>query len=171
MRLRAPEARPSVLAMQLSNQRLVRAMTYKMYGAVIASLSAIALMLAANETSAASGAGHRGGFISTHSSHRSVAQSLRRHFRGNRDNAIFWPTDEGYFDGSSDGAPLADVTQPNSANVHYTTTYDVPWDWAHRFPPDVTPSNRPYVPSCPTEAVTVPGHDGREQTVSVTRCF
>ena len=172
MRLRAPQARPSVLSKLFNNQRLVRAMTYRMYGAVIASLGAIALMLAANGTFAASGAGHRGGFTSRHSmSHRSVAQSLRRHQRGNRDNAIFWPTDDGYFDGSSGGAPLADVTQPNSGSIHYTTTYDVPWDWAHRFPPDVTPSSRPYVPSCPTEAVTVPGHNGTEQTVSVTRCF
>jgi hypothetical protein len=169
MCLRAPEARPSVLAKLLSNQRLVRAMTYRMYGAFIASLSAIALMLAANETFAASGTGARGGFTAAHSiSHRSLAHSLRRHQRG---NAIFWPTDNGYFDGSSDGAPLADVTQPTSGDIHYTTTYDVPWDWAHRLPPDVTPSNRPYVPSCPTEAVTVPGHNGREQTVSVTRCF
>jgi len=172
MCLRAPEARPSVLAKLLSNQRLVRAMTYRMYGAFIASLGAIALMLAGNETFAASGAGHRGGVTSTRSMfHRSVAHALRRHLRGNRDNAIFWPTDDGYFDGSSVGAPLADVTQPTSGNIHYTTTYDVPWDWAHRFPPDVTPSDRPYVPSCPTEAVTVPGHNGKEQTVSVTRCF
>ncbi len=172
MCLRGPEARPSVAPKLLSNQRLVRAMTYRMYGACIASLSAIALMLAVNETFAASGAGHRGGFTATHSSHRSVAQSLRRHQRGNRDNAIFWPTDDGYFDGSSGGAPLADVTpQPTSGDIHYTTTHDVPWDWAHRFPPDVIPSNRPYVPSCPTEAVTVPGHNGQEQTVSVTRCF
>ena len=158
--------------MLLSNQRLVRAMTYRMYGAFIASLSAIALMLAANETFAASGAGHRGGFTSAHSTaHRSVAQSLRRHQRGNRDNAIFWPTDDGFSDGSSNGAPLADVTQPTSGSVHYTTTYDVPWDWAHRFPPMVAPSDRPYVPSCPTEAVTVPGRNGTNQTVSVTRCF
>jgi hypothetical protein len=168
MRLRAPKARPSVLSISLSNQRLVRAMTYRMYGAFIASVGAIAFMLAANETFAASGTGHRGGFTSIHSSHRSVAQSLRRHLRG---NAIFWPTDDGYFDEPSGGAPLADLTQPGSGNVHYTTTYDVPWDWAHRFPPLVTPSDRPYVPSCPTEAVTVPGHNGREQTVSVTRCF
>ena len=59
---------------------------------------------------------------------------------------------------------------PQSGDVHYTTTYDVPWDWAHRFPPAVAPSDRPYVPSCPTETVTVPGRNG-QQTVNVTRCF
>jgi hypothetical protein len=176
MRLRAPKARSSVLAMLLSNQRLVRAMTYRMYGTFIASLGAIALMLAANETFAASGIGHRGGFTSTHSiSHRSVAQSLRRFRR--RNAAIVWPAvgddfyGSSYGYGSSHGEPGADITQPTSGDVHYTNTYDVPWDWAHRFPPNVAPSERPYVPSCPTENVTVPGHNGKEQTVSVMRCF
>jgi hypothetical protein len=170
MCLRAPKARPSVLAMLLSNQRLVRAMTYRMFGTVIASLGAIALMLAANETFAASGIGHRGGFASTHSiSHRSVAQSLRRFQR--RNAAILWPAEGDDFYGSSYGEPGANVAQPTSGDIHYTNTYDVPWDWAHRFPPNVAPSDRPYVPSCPTEAVTVPGRDGKEQTVSVTRCF
>jgi hypothetical protein len=145
-------------------------MTYRMYGAFIASLSAVALMLAANETFARSGTAPRGGFTSAHSiSHRSVAQSLR-HFRG-RNLGALWPAVDDSSYGPSDGGPAVDVTQPTSGDVHYTTTYDVPWDWAHRFPPLVAPSERPYVPSCPTENVTVPGHNGKEQTVSVTRCF
>jgi hypothetical protein len=142
-----------------------------MYGTFIASLGAVALiMLAANESLARSGTGHRGGFTSTHSiSHPSVAQSLRRFRRRNAE--ALWPAVDDSFYGPSDGGSPVDVTQPTSGDVHYTNTYDVPWDWAHRFPPLVAPSERPYVPSCPTENVTVPGHNGKEQTVSVTRCF
>jgi hypothetical protein len=55
--------------------------------------------------------------------------------------------------------------------MHYTYTYDVPWDWAHRFPPAVAPSDRPYVSSCPAESVTVTGRGGKEQTVNVIRCY
>ena len=63
---------------------------------------------------------------------------------------------------------MIDVTQPS--NIHYTYTYDVPWDWVHRFPPMVAPSDRPYTQSCATETVNVPGRDG-ERTVNVMRCY
>jgi hypothetical protein len=140
-----------------------------MYGAFIASLSLVALMLATNETFARSGAAQRRGFTSTHSiSNLSVAHSLRHHSRNNA--GTFWPT-EGSFYGPSNGEPVADVAQPTLGDTHYTYTQDVPWDWAHRYPPSVTPSDRPYVPSCPTETVTFPGHGGKDQTVNVTRCY
>lgn len=85
---------------------------------------------------------------------------------------VVWPDfGDDFSYGPLNGEPMVDVTQPASGDVRYTTMYDFPWDWAHRFPPAVTPSDRPYVPSCPTENVTVPGHNGQEQTVSVTRCF
>ena len=149
---------------------LVRAMTYRMYGALIASLSVIALMLAANETFARSGAARGGGVASTHSISRpSIAHSFRHHRRNNV-GGFFWPGDEGFY-GPSNGEPMVDVTQPASGDIRYTNTYDVPWDWAHRFPPAVAPSERPYVPSCPAETVTVPGQDGKEQTVSIMRCY
>ena len=95
---------------------------------------------------------------------------VRPPFRHHGRNAFggFWPTAGGYYDGASYGAPVIDVTQPS--NVHYTYTYDVPWDWAHRYPPAVVPSDRPYAPSCTTEVVTVPGRGG-DQTVNVTRCY
>jgi hypothetical protein len=145
-------------------------MTYRMYGALVASLSVAALMLAASETFARTGAASRGGFASTHwISHRSVAQSLRHHRRNN--GGTFWPAVGDYYDGPSNGEPMADVTQPVPGDIHYTNTYDVPWDWAHRFPPMVTPSDRPYVSSCTTETVTVAGRGGKEQTVNVMRCF
>jgi len=76
-----------------------------------------------------------------------------------------------YYGGPSNVEPMVDATQPTPGDIQYTNTYGVPWDWAHRFPPVVAPSERPYVSSCTTQAVTVAGHDGKEQTVNVTRCF
>jgi hypothetical protein len=144
-------------------------MAYKMCLAFIASLS-IALTLPSNETFARSGAAPRAGVTSTHSISRpSVAHSLRHHRRSNV--GTLWPAVGDFFYGPSNGEPMVDVTQPRSGDTHYTYTYDVPWDWAHRFPPVVTSSERPYVPSCPAETVTVPGHDGKDQTVSIMRCY
>src|SRR6266481_8439357 len=149
MYLRARNARPSVRCCPVTNE-LVRVMAYRMYGALIASLSVVALMLAANETFARSGAAVRGGSASTHSIFRpSIAHSLRHHRRNNE--AILWPAFGDSFYGPSNGEPLADFPQPGSGDVHYTSTYDVPWDWAHRYPPAVAPSDRPYVPGCPAE--------------------
>ena len=80
----------------------------------------------------------------------------------------FWPGDSSFY-GPSNGEPILDGTQGASRDIHYT--YDVPWDWAHRYPPAVAPSDRPYVPGCGSETVTVPGHDGEERTVNVVRCY
>jgi hypothetical protein len=135
-----------------------------MYGALIASLSAVALMLAANETFA------RAGITSTHSISRSpVARSLRHHHRDN--TGVFWPGTDDYSYGPPNGEPMAGVTQSTSGDIHATCTYDIPWDWIHRCPPAAAPSQRPYAPNCPAETVTVPGHGGAEQTVSITRCY
>jgi hypothetical protein len=96
-------------------------------------------------------------------------------FRGhsNRFNNpwVYWPGGGGFFnDGAAYSEPFVDAGQPVASDVRYTYTYDVPWDWAHRFPPNVVPSDRPYVSSCPTEQVTVPGRGG-EHTVNITRCY
>jgi hypothetical protein len=152
-------------------------MSCKLYGAFIASLSVVALLLPANETFARSGAAGRAPtFAPTHSVSRpAFAQSFRNHRRGR--GGILWPAygdyygSNGDFYGSSNGEPFADVTQPVSGETKYTYKYDVPWDWAHRYPPMVIPSDRPYVPSCPAENVTVPGQDGGERTVSIMRCY
>src|SRR5882757_9389401 len=105
-------------------------MTYRMYGTFVASLSVLALMLAANATFAASGAGPRGAFASTHSMSRpSVAHSFRHHRRNNV--GAFWPADAGFFYGPSNDEPIADGTQSTSRDSRNTYTYDVPWDWAH----------------------------------------
>jgi hypothetical protein len=85
---------------------------------------------------------------------------------------VYWPGGGGFFyDGATYTPPFGDLAQPLSNDVRYTYTYDVPWDWAHRFPPNVAPSDRPYVPSCPTEQVIVPGRGGGEHAVNIMRCY
>jgi hypothetical protein len=139
-----------------------------MYGALIASLSAVALVFVADPTFARPGAAARGGSASIHSvSHRSVAFRSFRHARRNRAGG-FWPGG-GFFDEPSSGEPILDATQPASRDTRYT--YDVPWDWAHRYPPAVAPSDRAYVPACSAEPVTVPGRDGGESTINIMRCY
>jgi hypothetical protein len=138
-----------------------------MYGALIASLGAIALMFVADPASARPGAGAHGGSASTHAiSHKSFAARSFRH--GRRNVGGVWLGDGFY--GPSSGEPVAGAVQPASGDVHYTYTYDVPWDWAHRFPPAVAPSDRPYAPGCSSEPVTVPGRGG-DRTVNVMRCY
>ena len=143
----------------------VHAMT-RMCGALVASVSVVALMLAANEAFARSGGGHSGGFASTRSVPRPAVAF--QHHRRNHVGGL-WPAAGGYYYEPSYGEPMADVTQPR--DTHYTYTYDVPWDWAHRFPPAVAPSDRPYVSSCPTETVTLAGRGSADKTINVIRCY
>jgi len=142
-------------------------MAYRMHRAFIGPLSVVVLMLAANQTFARSGvAAARGGLASTHSISRPFVGHHRRPNAG-----PFWPATGGFFYGPSYGEPMVDAAQPMSGDIRYTYTYDVPWDWSHRYPPMVVPSDRPYVSSCPSETVTVPGRNGQEQTVNVMRCY
>lgn len=135
-------------------------MAYRTFGALAASLGVAALLLASpTESFARSGASPRSAFAGPH-------PAFRHHGRG--PGGGFWPG-YGYYDGAA-GAPIAEVPQPVSNDAHYTYTYDVPWDWAHRYPPAVVPSDRPYVSSCPTESVTVPGRGG-DRTVNIMRCY
>ena len=141
-------------------------MLYRKYGTLAASLGAIALVLAADEASARA-AGARGAAALARPINRPLAAHAFRHHRGN----VFWPAvgDTVY---GSDGAPITEAAPPStSSDVHYTYTYDVPWDWAHRYPPNVAPSDRPYVPGCSSEPLTVPGRNGGEHVVNVTRCY
>ena len=146
-------------------------MTHRISGALIAALGAGALLLAPSTTFARSGAAPHGGFAPSHGLSRpTVAQSFRHHRRVV--GGPFWPADgdDGYGYGPN-GEPIGEVVPPASGDIHYTYSYDVPWDWAHRYPPAVAPSDRPYVPSCPTEAVAAPGRDGAQRTINVMRCY
>jgi hypothetical protein len=150
-------------------------MTRKIYGALAASLGVLALAIVPNAATAGSGAGPRAAFAAPR---HGFAGSFRHFHRNNGafNNGVFsyWPgyDDYGYGGyGPSSSEPLGAVAPPASNDVRYTTTYDVPWDWAHRFPPMVTPSDHPYVPGCHDEPVTVPGRSGAERIVNVTRCY
>ncbi len=171
MSLRQAEARPSVLlGGALINQKHWCAMSNRMYGALIASLGAIALiMCAGGETLAAAPRGMTSNH--PHSNFHSPFARLHRHHHNNRNDdfgAVAWP-DEGFFGGPGLGG--GDFSPPIPNDIRNTNAFDIPWDWAHRYPPMVTPSAKPYVSTCPTETVKVPSFDGREQTVNITRCY
>src|SRR5262249_44195185 len=141
--------------------------------AVIASFGAAALVLSASEAFAEASPGHRGAIAAAPSivrpiTHPFAARRLRHHHRNNV--GLFWPpfADTVY---ETNGRPALEYAPQSSADIHYTYTYDVPWDWAHRFPPNVVPSDRPYAPSCSVEAVTVPDRAGTDHVVNVTRCY
>jgi hypothetical protein len=127
-------------------------MAYRMYWAFIASVSTAALLLATNETFA------RSGVAPAFSSARPIPNaSAVPSFRHHRRHHIgsYWPAAGGYYYGPANDERLVDaspdVAQPMSRDIRYTTTYDIPWDWAHRYPPNVVPSDRPYVSSCTSE--------------------
>ncbi|TQF42959.1 hypothetical protein UNPF46_03245 [Bradyrhizobium sp. UNPF46] len=142
-------------------------MTYRMHGALLASFSAAALLLSSTDSFA-----RPGGLAAAPSgpvARPPIAPGARFH---RRNPFVYWPGGGGfYYDGAGYSQPFVDAQPPVSTDVRYTYTYDVPWDWSHRFPPNVVPSDRPYVPSCPTEQVTVPGRGGVEHTVNITRCY
>ena len=141
-------------------------MTFKLHSAFIASLSAVALLLAASDSFARSGAAPGGGARATPpAAGHAFGHPRRNHVGG------YWPAGGGYYYAPTSGEPLADAIQPASRDVRYTYTYDVPWDWAHRYPPNVVPSDRPYVSSCSAETVTVPGRNGQDKTINITRCY
>jgi hypothetical protein len=130
-------------------------------------------MLAANEAFARSGgaAGRAAVAPSAVVSPHAISRPpfVGHHRRAN--GGSFWPTTGGFFYGPPGGESMPDLNRSISNDIRYTYSYDVPWDWAHRFPPAVAPSDRPYVSSCPVESVTVPGRNGEERTVNVMRCY
>lgn len=163
----------------MPNQQLVRAMTQKMYstqemystrkihGGLAASLGALALVLSVNAAAAGSAMGARAAFTAPHPH----GAGAFHHFRRLGGAFTYWPGYGGDGYAAPYGEPSGAVAPPVSNDVHVTYTYDVPWDWAHHYPPAVTPSDHPYVPGCHAEAVTVPGRHGTDSTINVTRCY
>ena len=140
-------------------------MAYKMHWALVASVSAAAVLFAANETSARSGAAPGGVRAGPHSPAIHGFGHHRRHNVG-----TYWPGGGGYYYSPSNGETVVEAPQSTTRDIRYTYTYDVPWDWAHRYPPNVVPSDRPYVSTCSSEPVTVPGRNG-QRTINITRCY
>ncbi|OKO92178.1 hypothetical protein AC629_00860 [Bradyrhizobium sp. NAS80.1] len=148
-------------------------MMSRSHGALLASLSATALLLVASDSFARPGGAAAHGLTAAPS--RAVARppiAPGARFRGRNNPWVYWPGGGAFFyDGTTYSQPFIDAGQPFSNDERYAYSYDVPWDWTHRFPPNVVPSDRPYVPSCPTEQVTVPGRGGGEHTVNIMRCY
>jgi len=147
-------------------------MTHLRCWTLVASLSGLALILATSETFAAgSGVAHGGAFAAHPAFRPSIGRSLQ-HRRG-RHAGAFWPGAGDWVYGSTPAEPGVDVPPPTSGDGHYTYTYDVPWDAVHRFPPNVIPSARPYVPDCTAQTVTVPQREGAGSTanVNIMRCY
>jgi hypothetical protein len=135
-------------------------MKSRIYGILIASVGAIVLTLATSETFAASRGAHM-------SSHRPAGHAFRHH-HNRQTGGLVWD-DGGYFYGPTGDAVVNGA--PLTGEVRNSNASDIPWDWAHRYPPIVGPSGRPYVSSCGGEAVTVPDGRGGTGQVNVIRCY
>jgi hypothetical protein len=157
-------------------------MMYKLYAAFLMSLG-IALALASSQAFGGSRAVRSGVSASMHSTafHRSFARSHRfgRHRGDFFPGDFFWGGPYGDQFNGEVAPPISGPIGPTSNELNYTYKQDIPWDWAHRFPPGYfgsTPeSSSPapavaYVPGCAKQTVTVPGADGKDQTVNVVRC-
>jgi hypothetical protein len=139
-------------------------MKSRIYGMLLASLGAAVFLLAADETFAGSRAmGHGGGAAFN----RAGAHRFRHHQKF--DDGFFWSGDFGSYGPS--GAPGFDGTLPPPGDFRSSNASDIPWDWAHRYPPLVTPSARPYVSSCDPETVKVPDGHGGTGEVNIIRCY
>lgn len=153
-------------------------MMSRSYEVLLASLSAAALLLSPSDSVARPGGAAPQGMVTAAAppaaARPPIAPDARFRGRNHGFNSpwVYWPGGGGFFyDGATYSEAFAGAGQPITNDVRYTYTYDVPWDWAHRFPPNVVPSDRPYVSSCPTERVTVPGRGGAEHIVNIMRCY
>jgi|SRR5262245_43687 len=102
--------------------------------------------------------------------------SARHNVAPHRNIGTFFPAAGGVFGGPFNSQPNLnlDVRQTITDGI-YTCTYDIPWDWVHRCPPIVSapvPPPPPVVlaPGCRPQAVTAPGPDGKDQTITMVRC-
>lgn len=173
---RAQKPRLSVEWSFAQTRELVCAMAFKMYPAFIV-LFSVVLTLASSKSFGRSSAENGGrSALARSGSHRSFARSLNHHHGPNR--GAFWPGGGSFVYEPSNGEPKIDVTRPISGDVHYTCTYDIPWDWVHRCPTFIKPSEPisapvviPHVPGCPTQTAKVLMGDGKEETISIVRCY
>ncbi|MGJ4925783.1 hypothetical protein ACQR1I_10720 [Bradyrhizobium sp. HKCCYLS2038] len=140
--------------------------------ALLACAASAALMFSAGAASAGSGAAVAAPVAASSGQVASSSSGVRpfahHHVRGPR---AYLPATGAFAYGGTGEAVPQQIPEHTSADVRYTYTYDVPWDWAHRYPPNVVPSDRPYVTTCPMQTVTVPGRRGGDHTVTITRCY
>ena len=157
----------------LGSVKMASPMMHRMYAtAFIASLS-VALTLAPSESFGRSEAALRVKSPSTNSAFRPSAMRSRVHanFSSRRDHGqrnagwALWATAGGFY-GPSNVEPNVNVTPSISGDVHYTYTYDVPWDAVHRYPRVYE-----YPAGCRSQTETVPRGDGKKQSVNIVRCY
>src|SRR4029078_60357 len=148
-----------------------RAVMSKVYTGFITSLS-VAIALASNQAFAAPTAapGRRPAPVRAVSHPTTTRPS---HTIGRTTGAFFpwlwWPS------GPSNNQPNIDVRQTITGGPSYTCTLDVPGDCAHRCPTSLfatppeppPPPPVPYELGCPAQSVTVPGADGKDQTINI----
>lgn len=117
--------------------------------------------------------------VSASSAHSGVRSAgTRSHHHNLRNSGAFFSGAGGWFwgpSGPSNSQPNVNVTETITGGPSYTCTLDIPWDWPHRCPPIFSAEAPPpplvrYERGCPAQTVTVPGADGKDQTVSVVRC-
>jgi hypothetical protein len=112
-------------------------MTYRT--TLIASLSAVALVLAASEALADPGAAHGAGASPQRPAFPSFPRSHHHHHGGGG----FWPAGGGVFYGlphDTVDQPVVVAPEPRrSDDLRYTCVYDIPWDYVHRCPQFNTP--------------------------------
>jgi len=110
-------------------------MTYRT--TLIASLSAVALVLAASEASADPGAVRGAAVAPARPAFPSFPRSHPHHPRGG-----FFPAGGGVFYGQPYAVdePVVVAPQPKTSDdLRYTCVYDIPWDYVHRCPQFNTP--------------------------------
>jgi len=152
------------------------AMTSKVCAAFIMFVS-VGLVLVSNQAFGQSGVDNSGISASMHSTlHPFVTRSL--HHLNRRNITPFFPVDGAFCCGLRNDLPAVDVAPSMTGDFQYTFKNDVPWDWAHRLPPNFfgsvpADSSAPevsYARGCGTRTVTAPGVDGKDKTISMVRC-
>ena len=135
---------------------------------LIVSLGGLGLILAAGEAFAGAGAAQG---TTAHSAARpSIARCSGITVDTVRTPGLAWWTER-------TGRPMTNLAQRSRSHHRAMsitpTRMIVPWDAVHRFPPNVAPSTRPYVPDCTSQTVTVPRDEGARQTadIDVIRCY
>jgi hypothetical protein len=142
----------------------------------------LAIALAAGQALAASVGAPGASAPSVRAAHSGSHPSVMRSpHRNGRHRGAFFPTTGGWYWGPSEpsnGEPNVGVTETVVGGPSYTCTLDIPWDWPHRCPPSLfasppeppPPPIIPYERGCPAQSVTVPGADGKDQTITIVRC-
>jgi len=153
-------------------------MLRRMYAAFIMSLG-VAVTLASNQAFGQQGAAPLASMRSAGPSLPSVSSNPSA---PSVPSAPFFRTARGFHGARSFHRPLNHGLDLNEYRdiTRFTCSYDIPWDWVHRCPPVASPLGPPptpvvsapviSAPGCVQQDITVPGTDGKNQTITMLRC-